>query len=1423
MSLPIVASLWVGGPLSFIHQLCLTSFVDHGHRVVLYSYDSDPAGVPEGVELMDARLIYPRDDILLNSATGSPAPHAYAFRHRMLEVQNVVWVDLDMLCLKPFDFVDQWVFGWQVENRLVSGAVLGLPRFSKALTKLNGFCRKDKVALPWDDDASVVPIGDRELDIWGSRGLTHFLRETDEISNVMPESAFCPVSFKQRRDLLVPGQAVDETVSESFGVHLWNRRLSRWIVGALDGVVPADSFLSRALDRHGIDPLAAPIIEGAKPRKTAVSAVPKPQAAAPGGGKKADRPVVSPQIQPGRVPQSQLGTAPLERRAIDPALPTVASLWIGGGLSFLEQLCLISFRDFGHRTVLFTYGEVSGVPEGIEVMDANVLFPQTNFIRHKKSGSPAVHADAFRYRMIAKEHMIWIDADILCMQPWDFKDEWVFGWEKTGQLVCNAVLGLPSSSRTLERLNELCSTEYPIPPWAKPDERARLEKAHAKGNPVHVSELEWGVWGPAAVTYFLKETGEIEHAQPQKAFFPVSFKDRRDLLSPEVDLDDQLGEGCYGVHLWNRRIRRRIVTDENGLPPPDGFLGQALLRHRVDPCRSIIPDHPPPGFGSQAEQRAKLPPHTLAERVAEFHRRAARYGAITDKANPMVDGSADEIRWATGGTPEPVTDTSQTPVPTPAQAAAVAAKSKDAMHETPEQSNNPNVIVSPPAALKEMPMMGLQQSPEYQQAIDDLEGRTGGMTGYLKDPETPIKNDNILIVTSMKNESPFILEWIAYHKSIGADHFLVYTNDCTDNTNEILDRLDELGHVTRVSNPWDPASGKKPQHVALKDALKQPCYAEADWVLTIDVDEFVNIHCGEGTFKDLFRASNYPNVIAFTWKFFGNKNIQHYEDRPITEQFVNCAPEFIPKPRLGWGFKSMFHKTSPYTRIGVHRPLGIEDDEADQVRWVNGSGRAMPDMLLTNNGWRSTKRSLGYRLATLNHYILRSTESFLVKRERGRINHTEHDQGIDYWTRRNYATETDNRIHARLPRMQGVLDGLMADKVLGRLHKDAVKWHKGRIAALLDNPDYKQLFDDLITPDRPDALTIAKQAEAAEQSQDAAVKVTPRADNPGVALIAAAPLQALRMITPPDSASQEPVHERFSDARKFASQSRGFFWEGDENALMFAPRSKRLVVSFDNISIAREEGQRWPWGFKVLWQDMGCSVLGVMGVQRNWFRQEFVHDSFEALRDQGFFDQFDEILFYGASMGGFAALVYQQCAPGSNVLAIAPQSTLNRNVLPNEDRWGWTKKLDWEGRFNDAAGTLDTAGEVFILADPYYKPDYDQVSRLTGDNVTWLHTPFMGHQLPNAFVVMNIMKDLLYSAAGGTLTPQLFYKLFRARNDLPRFQHDLLMEAEKRGKIRSAIQICEYTLKKRKAGNIQRTLEKLQQQLAETERKEAAE
>ena len=46
-----------------------------------------------------------------------------------------------------------------------------------------------------------------------------------------------------------------------------------------------------------------------------------------------------------------------------------------------------------------------------------------------------------------------------------------------------------------------------------------------------------------------------------------------------------------------------------------------------------------------------------------------------------------------------------------------------------------------------------------------------------------------LVISTMKDEAPYILEWIAHHRGIGFTDFLIYTNDCSDGTDLLLDRL----------------------------------------------------------------------------------------------------------------------------------------------------------------------------------------------------------------------------------------------------------------------------------------------------------------------------------------------------------------------------------------------------------------------------------------------------------------------------------------------------------------------------------------------------------------------------------------------------------------------------------------------------------
>ncbi len=314
----------------------------------------------------------------------------------------------------------------------------------------------------------------------------------------------------------------------------------------------------------------------------------------------------------------------------------------------------------------------------------------------------------------------------------------------------------------------------------------------------------------------------------------------------------------------------------------------------------------------------------------------------------------------------------------------------------------------------------------------------------------------ITILTTMKNEGPFLLEWIAYNRMIGFTGFLVYTNDCDDGTDLMMDRLQELGIVQHVRNT--DFADKGPQKTAFRRAAAHPLIQESDWLMTLDADEFINIHTGAGRLQDLFEACPDANVISFVWRLFGNGGVREYSDRFITETFTQCAKRFQVRPTQATGLKTLYRNDNLFKTIGVHRPLHPVEGRREAIRWVDGSGRPMPPFFL-DKGWRAgSGHGFGDDLARLNHYSLRSAESFLVKRDRGRTNHVAQDQGLQYWQNMNQNHAVDTSIQTKLPALRAAYGDLLSDPQLADLHAAACDWHRNKVAELLARPDYAELF-----------------------------------------------------------------------------------------------------------------------------------------------------------------------------------------------------------------------------------------------------------------------------------------------------------------------------------------------------------------------------
>ncbi len=339
----------------------------------------------------------------------------------------------------------------------------------------------------------------------------------------------------------------------------------------------------------------------------------------------------------------------------------------------------------------------------------------------------------------------------------------------------------------------------------------------------------------------------------------------------------------------------------------------------------------------------------------------------------------------------------------------------------------------------------------------------------LSDIEKPDpKAIRTAIVTTMKNEGPFILEWIAYHQAIGVSDFLVYTNDCDDGTDTMFDLLQSKGIVQHRQNPFRRMK-LKPQHAALQAAEKEKTMRQADWIICMDVDEFINIKIGDGRLPDLYNAVGDANMISCTWRLFGNADIHHFSDDPVIRMHDRCAPEYAPKPHQAWGFKTLFRNVGLFKKFGVHRPKGLRPQLWDQINWVNGSGAPIPKNEF-RNAWRSTTNTYGYDLVSLNHYAVRNAASFLVKRDRGRVNHVDRDQGEAYWFRMNNNATQDRSIQSRIPMMERQLKKLMSDPEIAAQHHACVAAHKAKIKELLTNPGQQEFYRSL-TSDRMQKLS----------------------------------------------------------------------------------------------------------------------------------------------------------------------------------------------------------------------------------------------------------------------------------------------------------------------------------------------------------------
>ncbi len=297
------------------------------------------------------------------------------------------------------------------------------------------------------------------------------------------------------------------------------------------------------------------------------------------------------------------------------------------------------------------------------------------------------------------------------------------------------------------------------------------------------------------------------------------------------------------------------------------------------------------------------------------------------------------------------------------------------------------------------------------------------------------------VVSTMKNEGPYILEWVAHYKALGFDEIVVCTNDCEDTTVEILKHLEGLGlvhhHATQIRKGGIHRS-------ALRQAARMDVVKGSDWIFVCDVDEFLTVKEGDGSARALVALSGEEaDVIAVPWRVFGPNGISLFRDRFVTEQFTRAeAPG--ENPQAGKFVKSLFRRPDLFRRFGLHLPVAREEGPVPRIVWPGGA-------LHVENG-RPTGTPPPFHIAQVNHYALRSMEAFLIKRARGRANHMHHVLGMEYWERFDFGGEEDLSIRRYDPLRDQWMQSFREDEKLWTLHRKSVRWHRWKARELRKDP-----------------------------------------------------------------------------------------------------------------------------------------------------------------------------------------------------------------------------------------------------------------------------------------------------------------------------------------------------------------------------------
>ena len=263
-----------------------------------------------------------------------------------------------------------------------------------------------------------------------------------------------------------------------------------------------------------------------------------------------------------------------------------------------------------------------------------------------------------------------------------------------------------------------------------------------------------------------------------------------------------------------------------------------------------------------------------------------------------------------------------------------------------------------------------QTEPSAERPISDTDG-----------PGAPDGSLGHVLVSSMRDEGPYVLEYVAHHRAIGFDRLFIASNDCQDGTDLLLDALDQVGAITHFHNRVRP--GDKPQHAAYARMRRLFGLDRAEWLMVLDADEFLHVSLGAGRVQDLTAAAAPgTDIIMLHPLTFGSGDDPDWKPGLVTDQFTRRVPV---RHRANRPVKTLTRGLGRFAEIHNHSVMGYRGLEDLVVMRADRSTFAIPPR---SPLWQHLRNvpidDVRHEIAHYNHYAVKSLAAFCLRGARGR-------------------------------------------------------------------------------------------------------------------------------------------------------------------------------------------------------------------------------------------------------------------------------------------------------------------------------------------------------------------------------------------------------------------------------------------------------